>query len=65
MLCCPNCGTPDNSERYRSPLKVDDVIVRRRLCLACRHVFSTGEIVLSGGLAERILTHLTPAVVRA
>ena len=62
MLSCPMCGA-ENSERYRSPEKVEDVIVRRKRCLACRHVFSTAEIVITNNLAERVLDKIVAAVV--
>lgn len=63
MLTCPECGAVGKYERYRSPDLVDDVIVRRKQCQECRHVFSTAEVVIHERLAERVLDQITAAVV--
>lgn len=53
MIRCPNCGS-ENHSRYRAPEPVEDVLFRRHRCLACRHLFATAQLVVTGALAEKL-----------
>lgn len=54
-VACPTCGSQDFL-RHRQPVGVGDVTFRRHRCQNCKAIFQTAQVVVSGAIAEQILT---------
>ena len=53
-FACPKCDRRDYV-RWRTPKTIADVTFRRHRCQNCHAIFQTAQVVLVGGVAEKIL----------
>jgi len=56
-LECPSCGST-NHDRYGGPITRVGVVYRRHKCRNCRCLFITGQHVVSGTEARKVLGEL-------
>lgn len=57
---CPHCGST-RSQRYRSPVERNEVVLRRHRCGDCHGIFVTAQVVVVDELAEQLIPLLDEA----
>jgi transcriptional regulator NrdR family protein len=51
---CPRCGSTE-SQRYRSPVERNEVVLRRHRCSNCGLVFLSAQVVVDPELEQELL----------
>src|SRR3972149_316868 len=61
---CPRCSS-GSYRRYKSPVEMNGLLLRRHLCLTCRTVFFSAQRVVKPAAAERLISRTaTPPIQR-